>query len=124
MTAPIRITSRCQRFRMLRQRLSDHDEEQVRAAASNVKPRRRIDRSDAGIGRAFLQIVRAPAWPLRQVLPDDVEVERRPHDDRSVAAQHRDRIAGVEGEPAEQLMEIGETDRAHHHAEKTTVGYR
>ena len=105
-----------------RQRLSDHDKEQIRAAASNVKPRRRIDRPDAGIGGAFLQIVRAPVWPLRQVLPDDIQVERRPHDDRPVAAQHRDRIAGVEGEPAEQVMEISETDRAHHDAKKTAIG--
>jgi len=60
--------------------------------------------------------------PLCQVLPDDLEVERCPHDDGSVAAQHRNRIAGVEGEPAEQVMEISETDRAHHDAEKATIG--
>ena len=105
-----------------RQRLSDHDKEQIRAAASNVKPRRRIHRPDAGIGRAFLQILGAPACSFRQILSDDVEIERRPHDDRAVAAQHGDGIAGVEGQPAEQVMEIAEADRADDDAEKAAIG--
>ena len=68
MTAPIRITSRCQRLRMLASGFPTTTKSKLccrferKAAASGRPVRRRI-------GRAFLQIVRAPAWLLARFFP-------------------------------------------------------
>ncbi len=61
---------------------------------------------------------------MLDVLADDVEVERRPHDDGAIAAQHGDDVVGVEMETTEQFVEIAEADRARDHAKEAAVPSR
>ena len=58
---------------------------------------------------------------MAHVLTDDVEIERRPHDDGAVATEHVDDVLRPEMQPAEQFVKIAEADRAGDNAEKATV---
>ena len=59
---------------------------------------------------------------IAEVLADHVEVEWPAHDDGGILAQNGDGIVRAEIQAAEQLVKIGEADRARDHAEKAAVG--
>ena len=59
---------------------------------------------------------------MAEIVADHIEIERRPHDHRAVAAIDRDDVVRTKAQAAEQVVKITEADRSRDHTEKAAVG--